>query len=66
MGLLKGQDIVILMNLTEHAEVRLSYAALGEELCMSPSEVHAGVSRLAQAGLVDAETRQLSPACGSR
>ena len=62
MGMLKGQDIVILMNLTEHSEGRLSYAALGEELCMSPSEVHAGVSRLALAGLVDAETRRVKTA----
>ena len=62
MGMLKGQDIVILMNLTEHSEGRLSYAALGNDLCMSPSEVHAGVSRLALAGLVDAETRRVKTA----
>jgi hypothetical protein len=62
MGMLKGQDIVILMNLTEPSEGRLSYAALGAELCMSPSEAHAGVSRLALAGLVDAETRRVKTA----
>lgn len=62
MDMLKGQDIVILMNLAEHSEGRLSYAALGEELCMSPSEVHAGVNRLALAGLVDAETRRVKTA----
>ena len=59
MGMLKGQDIVILMNLTAHSEGRLPYAALGEKLCMSPSEVHAGVNRLALAGLVDAEARRV-------
>jgi len=59
MGMLKGQDIVILMKLAEHTEVRASYAALGVDLCMSPSEAHAGVSRLALAGLVDAETRRV-------
>lgn len=62
MGMLKGQDIVILLKLAEHSEGRRSYAALGVELCMSPSEVHAGVSRLAQAGLVDVETRRVKTA----
>jgi hypothetical protein len=62
MGMLKGQDIVILMKLTGHSEGRLSYAALGADLCMSPSEAHAGVSRLALAGLVDAETRRVKTA----
>jgi len=42
--------------------VRASYAALGVDLCMSPSEAHAGVSRLALAGLVDAETRRVKTA----
>ena len=62
MVMLKGQDIVILMKLAEHSEVLASYAALGADLCMSPSEAHAGVSRLALAGLVDAETKQVKTA----
>lgn len=62
MVMLKGQDIVILMKLADHSEVRSSYAALGADLCMSPSEAHAGVRRLALAGLVDAETRRVKTA----
>ena len=62
MGVLKGQDIVILMKLAEHSEVWASYAALGVDLCMSQSEVHAGVSRLALSGLVDAETKRVKTA----
>jgi len=59
--MLKGQDIVVLMKLAENGPPS-SYAALGADLCMSPSEVHAGVARLAQAGLVDAETRRVKVA----
>jgi len=62
MGMLKGQDIVILMKLAEHSAGRLSYAALGADLFMSPSEAHAGVSRLALAGLVEPETRRVKTA----
>ncbi len=58
MGMLKGQDIVILMKLAV-AERRSSYAVLGAELSMSPSEVHAGVNRLARAGLVGAADRRV-------
>jgi len=35
---------------------------MGADLCMSPSEAHAGVRRLALAGLVDAETRRVKTA----
>ena len=56
--MLKGQDIVILMKLAVVKKLS-SYAVLGEALCMSPSEVHAGVCRLSNAGLVDAKTRQV-------
>jgi len=60
--MLKGQDIVILMKLAEHSAERLSYAVLGADLCMSQSEAHAGVSRLALSGLVDAEIRRVKTA----
>ena len=59
MRMLKGQDIVILMKLAEPSLRRPSYAALGVDLRMSPSEAHAGVNRLAEVGLVDAETRRV-------
>ena len=62
MGMLKGQDIVILMKLAEVSEVRSSYAALGADLFMSPSEAHAGVNRLVLAGLVEPENRRVKTA----
>ena len=54
MGMLKPQDIVILLKMAvQPAPYDWSYNRLSYELYMSPSEVHAGVKRAAQARLFD-------------
>ncbi len=62
MGMLKGQDIVILMKLADRSLRRISYANLGAALRMSPSETHAGVGRLEKVGLVNANSRLIKTA----
>ncbi len=59
MDMLKGQDIAILLKLAAEGGVSQTYARLAADLGMSPSEAHAGVARLAGAGLVDAERRRV-------
>lgn len=49
---LKPQDLAIVLKLVADGAARPSYAKLGLELCMSPSEVHAGVSRARLAQLL--------------
>jgi DNA-binding Lrp family transcriptional regulator len=55
--MMKPQDIVVLLKLVA-APRDWTFNALALELGMSPSEVHAAVSRMAAAGLLDAATRQ--------
>ncbi|MGE4241869.1 hypothetical protein [Ramlibacter sp.] len=48
---LKPQDLLVLLKAAAHPEQRWTYAALGIELGMSASEVHASVKRAVAAGL---------------
>jgi hypothetical protein len=50
MGL-KPQDLLVLFKAAAHPQQRWTYAALGEALSMSASEVHASVKRAVAAGL---------------
>jgi DNA-binding Lrp family transcriptional regulator len=59
MAMLKGQDIAILLKLAAEGGKRQSYAHIAADLGMSPSEAHAGVLRLARAGLVDGESKRV-------
>jgi DNA-binding Lrp family transcriptional regulator len=57
MVMTKGQDILVLLKLVAQSGKKLSYMQLAASLSMSPSEVHAAVERLAQAGFLNAEER---------
>jgi hypothetical protein len=48
---LKPQDLLVLFKVAAHPRQRWTYAALGEALSMSASEVHASVKRAVVAGL---------------
>jgi hypothetical protein len=48
---LKPQDLLVLLKVAAHPRQRWTYAALGEALSMSASEVHASVRRAVVAGL---------------
>lgn len=48
---LKPQDLLVLFKVSAHAKPRWTYAALGEALSMSASEVHASVKRAVASGL---------------
>lgn len=48
---LKPQDLLVLFKVAAHPRQRWTYAALGEALSMSASEVHASVKRAVAAGL---------------
>lgn len=48
---LKPQDLLVLFKVAAHPQQRWTYAALGEALSMSASEVHASVKRAVVAGL---------------
>jgi DNA-binding Lrp family transcriptional regulator len=54
----KPQDIVVALKLCL-GTVRQGYADLGRSLGMSASEVHAAVRRLAEARLLDPETKKV-------
>ncbi len=54
---LKPQDLLVLLKVAAHAERRWTYAALGEALSMSASEVHASVKRAVASGLAVAPGR---------
>jgi hypothetical protein len=49
---LKPQDVCVLLKIVARGPQPWSYHALGYELAMSGSEVHAGVRRAAEAGLI--------------
>jgi len=56
----KPQDVVVALKLcTGAGSASASYARLGGELGMSASETHASVRRLAEARLVEPETRRV-------
>ena len=54
----KPQDVLVALKLCIEGAMQ-SYADLGQELGMSASEVHAAIRRLADARLVDPETRDV-------
>ncbi len=54
----KPQDVVVALKLCLGAATQ-SYADLGQSLGMSASEVHAAVRRLADARLIDPETKEV-------
>lgn len=56
--MIKPQDIVVGLKLALAAENE-SYAALAKALGMSASEVHAAVGRLAEARLLEADSRKV-------
>jgi DNA-binding Lrp family transcriptional regulator len=58
---LKPQDIVVVLKLLTYGEDRPSYAQMGEELFLSPSEVHASVRRAKQANLISGDEPDLNP-----
>ncbi|MGQ0799657.1 MAG: MarR family transcriptional regulator [Pseudomarimonas sp.] len=48
---LKPQDLLVLLKVAAHRELRWTYVGLGEALSMSASEVHASVRRAVTSGL---------------
>lgn len=54
---LKPQDLLVLLKVAAHPPQRWTYAALGESLAMSASEVHACVKRAVACGLAVAPAR---------
>jgi len=54
----KPQDVVVALKLALGRD-DMSYAALGRDLGLSASEVHAAVRRLAEARLLDPETKRV-------
>lgn len=54
---LKPQDLLVLLKVAAHPPQRWTYAALGEALSMSASEVHACVRRAVASGLAVAPSR---------
>jgi len=59
--MLKSQDCVLLMKLLVNLDVAWSQRRLATELCMSQSEVHSGLKRLTEAGLVRKNLEQTFP-----
>jgi hypothetical protein len=51
--MLKPQDIVVLVRLTQRGSARITYQSLGAALGMSASEAHAAVRRATASGLLD-------------
>jgi hypothetical protein len=54
---LKPQDVVVILKLAAHPEVKWSYPKLSVDLSMSASEVHSSVQRAARSGLLLANER---------
>lgn len=54
---LKPQDLLVLLKVAAHPPQRWTYAALGEALAMSASEVHACVKRAVASGLAVSPAR---------
>jgi hypothetical protein len=58
---LKSQDVVVLTKLFALGRQRRSFAELGVDLSISPSEVHAAVRRLRASRLLDRDTELPRP-----
>lgn len=56
--ILKPQDILILLKVLSIADEKWSYASLARDLCMSTSEIHAGIRRTVAARLMDSKQRR--------
>lgn len=56
--ILKPQDLFILLKLVSLGPREWSYPSLASDLCMSASEVHAGVKRAVAARLMDASRQR--------
>ena len=54
---MKGQDILVLLRLTDAPETERTFPQLASSLGMSASETHAAMKRAVQSGLVDDATR---------
>ncbi|UXH78773.1 hypothetical protein [Roseateles amylovorans] len=54
---LKPQDLLVLLKVAAHPPQRWTYAALGDALAISASEVHASVKRAVACGLAVAPAR---------
>ena len=54
---MKPQDVMVALDLSRDRGLRCSYAERAKRLGMSASEVHAAVSRLSEARLLDPETK---------
>ena len=57
MDFLKPQDLLVLLKVVANPPQRWTYAALGEALSISASEVHASVKRAVASGLAVAPSR---------
>lgn len=57
-GMLKAQDIVLLLKIAAMGGIPWRYDVLAQELGMSASEVHAGFKRAEKAHLADPQSRQ--------
>lgn len=57
MDFLKPRDLLVLLKVATHPPQRWTYAALGEALAISASEVHASVKRAVASGLAVAPAR---------
>jgi DNA-binding Lrp family transcriptional regulator len=60
--MLHPQDIVVVLKLAVAAEPERTYARLAEALGISPSQAHASVQRVVEAGLVRAHGREVNRA----
>jgi hypothetical protein len=63
--MLKPQDVVILLKLVAVGKADWSFATLSVALCMSPSEVHAGIHRAIAAKLAIKNVDRVKPAIRS-
>jgi hypothetical protein len=58
---LKPQDVVVLLKLLTYGDARPSYARMGQELFLSPSEVHASIRRAKEAHLISGSQPHIVP-----
>lgn len=54
---LKPQELLVILKVSAHPDRHFTFAALAQELWMSPAEVHASVKRAKGAGLVNIRGR---------
>ena len=58
---LKPQDVVVVLKLLSYGQSRPSYAQMGDELFLSPSEVHGSIQRARQAQLINGPESEAIP-----